>query len=164
MILDLESWMNIRRFRALHAAGATFVEIGRECGCDWRTVRKYLAEDAPSAPPRNPPQAGTQPKLITPFIPLVEAWLRTDIDLKATVIHERLVAEHGFTGNYQRVKMFVVEARPRIAAELLEGDDNPLTGCIAASRWCLGRRPRSIGARRGTCSARLASRLCIRFT
>lgn len=41
--------MNIRRFRALHAAGATFAEIGRECGCDWRTVRKYLAEDAASA-------------------------------------------------------------------------------------------------------------------
>jgi transposase len=126
MILDLESWMNIRRFRALHAAGATFAEIGRECGCDWRTVRKYLAEDAPSAPPVNPPRAGTQPKLITPFVPLVEAWLRADIDLKATVIHERLVAEHSFVGNYQRVKMFVVEARPRIAAEL--ADDNPLTG------------------------------------
>ena len=47
MILDTESWMNIRRFRALHAAGATFVEIGRECGCDWRTVRKDLDEDAP---------------------------------------------------------------------------------------------------------------------
>jgi hypothetical protein len=43
MILDLESWMNIRRFRALHYAGATFVEIGRECGCDWRTVSKNLA-------------------------------------------------------------------------------------------------------------------------
>src|SRR5215211_6270953 len=128
MILDTESWMNIRRFRALHAAGATFAEIGRECGCDWRTVRKYLAEDAPSAPPAYPPRAGTQPKLITPFIPLVEGWLRTDIDLRATVIHERLVAEHGFTGNYQRVKMFVVEARPRIAAELAEGEDNPLTG------------------------------------
>ena len=40
MILDTESWMNIRRFRALHAAGATFVEIGRDCGCDCRTVRK----------------------------------------------------------------------------------------------------------------------------
>jgi hypothetical protein len=51
MILDTESWMNIRRFRALHAAGATFVEIGRECGCDWRTVRKYLTEDAASVPP-----------------------------------------------------------------------------------------------------------------
>jgi transposase len=47
MILDTESWMNIRRFRALHAAGARFVQIGRECGCDWRTVRKYLAETRP---------------------------------------------------------------------------------------------------------------------
>ena len=120
--------MNIRRFRALQQAGATFAEIGRECGCDWRTVRKYLADDAPSAPPAAPSRAGTQPKLITPFIPLVEAWLRVDVDLKATVIHERLVAEHGFTGNYQRVKMFVVEARPRIAEELARGDDNPLTG------------------------------------
>jgi transposase len=128
MILDLASWMNIRRFRALHVAGATFAEIGRECGCDWRTVRKYLAEDAPSAPLANPPRAGMQPKLITRFIPLVEGWLRTDIDLKAKVIHERLVTHHGFTGNHQRVKMFVVEAWPRIAAELAEGDDNPLTG------------------------------------
>src|SRR5215204_3248924 len=32
MILDTESWTNIRRFRALHKAGATFAEIGRECG------------------------------------------------------------------------------------------------------------------------------------
>jgi predicted transcriptional regulator len=71
MILDLESWMNIRRFRVLQAAGATFAEIGRECGCDWRTVRKYLAEDAASVPPAAPPRKGTQPLLITPFIPLV---------------------------------------------------------------------------------------------
>jgi hypothetical protein len=79
MILDTESWMNIRRFRALHAAGATFAEIGRECGCDWRTVRKYLAEDAASVPAAGPPRLGTQPLLITPFIPLVEAWLRADL-------------------------------------------------------------------------------------
>jgi predicted transcriptional regulator len=38
--------MNIRRFRALHQAGASYAEIARECGCDPRTVRKYLAEDA----------------------------------------------------------------------------------------------------------------------
>jgi hypothetical protein len=62
MILDTESWMNIRRFRALHAAGATFIEIGRDCGCDWRTVRKYLAEDAPAVPPTSPSRAGTQPR------------------------------------------------------------------------------------------------------
>jgi hypothetical protein len=40
MILDAESWMNIRRFRALHAAGATYAEIAAEVGRDWRTVKK----------------------------------------------------------------------------------------------------------------------------
>jgi hypothetical protein len=128
MILDTESWMNIRRFRALHAAGATFVEIGRECGCDWRTVRKYLAEDAPAVPPTSPSRAGSQPRLIEPFVERIEAWLRSDLALKGTVIHERLVADYGFTGNYQRVKMFLAEARPRIAAALEESDDNPLRG------------------------------------
>ena len=84
--------MNIRRFRVLHAAGATYAEIARECGVDWRTVRKYLAEDASSAPPTAPPRAGTQPKVITPFVGVIEAWLRHDITLKGSVIHERLVA------------------------------------------------------------------------
>jgi transposase len=79
-------------------------------------------------PPSGPPRAGTQPLLITPFIPLVEAWLRADLLLKGTVIHERLVAEHGFTGSYQRVKMFLAEARPRIAADLAESDENRLSG------------------------------------
>jgi transposase len=128
MILDSESWMNVRRFRALHAAGATYAEIARECGCDWRTVRKYLAEESPSAPPAAPPRAGTQPKVITPLVGVVEAWLRADITLKGSVIHERLVTQHGFTGSYQRVKMFLAEARPRIAAGLTEADENPLTG------------------------------------
>lgn len=27
MILDAESWMNVRRFRALHDAGASYAEI-----------------------------------------------------------------------------------------------------------------------------------------
>ncbi len=120
--------MNIRRFRALHAAGATYAEIARECGVDWRTVKKYLAEDVPSTPPAAPARAGTQPKVITPFIPVIEAWLRADVTLKGSVIHERLVAEHGFTGHYQRVKMFLADARPRIAAELTAEDENPMTG------------------------------------
>jgi len=128
MILDMESWMNIRRFRALHVAGATLAEIGREWGCDWRTVRKYLAEEAPSVPPPAPPRLGTELRLIDPFVELIEAWLRADITLKGTVVHERLVSSYGFRGNYQRVKMFLAEARPRIAAELAEADDNPLSG------------------------------------
>lgn len=128
MILDEVSWMNIRRFRVLHQAGATYAEIARECGCDWRTVRKYLAAEGQVGPPKAPPRAGTQPALITPFIGVVESWLRTDIELKASVIHERLVADYGFTGHYQRVKMFVAQARPRIAAELDAETENELFG------------------------------------
>jgi len=120
--------MNIRRFRVLQQAGATYAEIARECGCDWRTVRKYLTADVPVGPPKAPPRAGTQPRAIEPFVAVVEGWLRADIGLKASVIHERLVAEYGFTGHYQRVKMFVAQARPRISAELASEDENRLTG------------------------------------
>jgi transposase len=128
MILDAESWMNIRRFRALHDAGASYAEIARECGCDWRTVRKYLSADGVAVPPQNPPRAGSQPRVIAPFVAVVESWLRRDLTLKGSVVHERLVAEYGFTGSYQRVKMFLAEARPRIAEELAGADENPLTG------------------------------------
>ena len=120
--------MNIRRFRSLRAAGSTYAEIARECGVDPRTVKKYLAADAPSVPPSPPPRAGAQPRAIDPFVEVVEAMLSADIAIKATVIHERLAAEHGFTGSYQRTKMFVAEARPRIAELLAAEDENPLRG------------------------------------
>jgi transposase len=129
MILDEESWMNIRRFRALHEAGATYAEIGAEVGCDWRTVKKYLvAEPGDASPPRAPSRVGTQPRVIAPHVARIEGWLRNDVSLRGSVIHERLVAEYGFTGSYQRVKMFLAEARPRIAAELEQQDENPLRG------------------------------------
>ena len=76
--------MNIRRFRALHDAGATYAEIAHECGCDWRTVRKYLADDAASVPPTGPPRAGTSAAADHPFIPVVDAWLRADLRLKGS--------------------------------------------------------------------------------
>ena len=128
MVLDPESWMNIRRFRALHEAGASYAEIGRECGCDWRTVRKYLSQAGVALPPRAPSRAGTQPRVIAPFVGVVDTWLRRDVAIRGSVVHERLVAEHGFAGSYQRVKVYLAEARPRIAAELAEHDDNRLTG------------------------------------
>jgi transposase len=128
MILDAESWMNIRRFRALRAAGATYAEIAAEVGCDWRTVKKYLDPAAPSAPPRGTPRRGSQPRRIDPLVGVVEAWLRADITLRGSVIHERLVAEYGYDASYQRVKVFRAEARPRIAAELAAAEDNPLAG------------------------------------
>lgn len=109
--------MNLRRFRALHQAGATYKEIAQATGLDWRTVKKYLQQQTPVAPPRASSRKGSQPQVIAPYAEVVDAMLRADLTLKAATIHERLVAEYGFVGHYQRVKLYVAQARPRIAAE-----------------------------------------------
>lgn len=91
-------------------------EIARETGLDRKTVRKYLA--GPATPPRRSASGQVVPRKIDEFAPLVDSMLRAEFLMKASVIHERLVAEYGFTGNYQRVKLYVQQARPRIAEEL----------------------------------------------
>ena len=128
MILHPENWMNIRRFRVLHEAGASYAEIAAEAGCDWRTVKKYLAEGARAVPPAGSSRKGTQPRKIAPFEGVIDSWLRADIRLRASVICERLAAQYGYEGSYQRVKLYAAEVRPKIAAELAAGDDNPLAG------------------------------------
>lgn len=109
--------MDLRRFRALHEAGVSISAIARETGHDWRTVKKYLAQQL-GTPPVAPSRQGTQLRVVEPFVDVIDAWLRKDVEIKGTVIHERLVADYGFSGHYQRVKMYVAEARPRIRAEL----------------------------------------------
>jgi transposase len=81
-----------------------------------RTVSKYLNAELGQAPQRAAP--AKRPLSVEPFTHLIDAWLRGELLLKGTVIHERLVEQYGFTGNYQRVKLYLQEARPRIAAEL----------------------------------------------
>lgn len=121
--------MNIRRFKQLRATGMSYAEIGRECGCDWRTVRKYLAEDAPASPPSAPSRKGTQKVAITAVIAaLIDAMLRACIDLKATVICERLADEHDVHVHYQRVKNYCRSRRPQIRTEL--GLDEPGAGSL----------------------------------
>ena len=44
--------------------------------------------------------------MIDEFAPLVDSMLRAEILMKAAVIHERLAQEYGFTGNYQRTKLY----------------------------------------------------------
>jgi transposase len=115
MILSQEAWMDLRRFKALAEAGATWAEIARESGYDWRTVKRYLAADAPAAPPA-PAKRGPGPRKTDPYAHLIDAWLRRQPKLKASVIWERLVTEHGFQGHYQRVKVYVRENRARLGA------------------------------------------------
>ena len=112
----------------------SIAEIARETGHDWKTVKKYLAAGAPASPPAAPSRAGTQPRKIDAFSRVVDSWLRRDVQLRASVIFERLVAEYGFDGHYQRVKMYVAEARPRIAAELTAPGRTGWSGFTAGSK------------------------------
>src|SRR6266545_4094012 len=72
MILSQEHWMELRAFKALAEAGATWAEIARETGYDWRTVKRYLSDDAPAVPPA-PAKRGLGPRLIDPYAHLAAA-------------------------------------------------------------------------------------------
>ena len=76
MILSQEHGWNLRAFKALAEAGATWAEIARETGYDWRTVKRYLSADAPAAPPA-PAKRGPGPRKIDPYAHLIDAWLRS---------------------------------------------------------------------------------------
>jgi transposase len=78
------------RSKALANAGATWAEIARETGYDWRTVKRYLTAEAPGSPPA-PAKRGRGPRKTDPYAGLIDAWLRQQPKLKASVIHERLV-------------------------------------------------------------------------
>ena len=135
----------------MHQAGASYAEIAAEVGCDWRTVKKYLAQGSPAVPPAGSPRKGTQPRKIGPFAGLVESRLRADITLRASVICERLTASYGFTGSYKAAKLHVAEVRPKIAAELAALMRTRWPGCTAGSRWWPACRRRWTGARRAGC-------------
>ncbi|MFE7591617.1 IS21 family transposase [Kitasatospora sp. NPDC057512] len=119
MVLDPHRWLELRRFRGLHESGVmSLSEIAKETGLNRRTVRKYLAAQAPISPPRRASSAQARKRVVDEVAPLIDAMLRSEILIKGAVVHERLVAEYGFTGNYQRVKLYLQEARPRVAEEL----------------------------------------------
>ncbi|WP_274919673.1 IS21 family transposase [Streptomyces sp. WZ-12] len=119
MVLSPHRWLELRRFRGLYESGAmSLSEIARETGLDRKTVRKYLLAPGMVTPPRRSPNGRSLARKIDEFAPLVDSMLRAEILMKGSVIHERLVKEYRFTGSYQRVKLYVQEARPRIAEEL----------------------------------------------
>jgi transposase len=118
MLLSEEEWMDLRAYKPLVAAGACWADIAREAGCDWRTAKKYLGDDAPASPPK---VAGRRrPKrLVDDWAETIDGWLEVEPRLRASVIYERLVPL-GFPGTYQRVKLYVREARERICPVKVE--------------------------------------------
>ncbi|MDH6439434.1 transposase [Streptomyces sp. SAI-144] len=119
MVLDPQRWLELRRFRALVESGAvSLTEVAKETGLDRKTVRKYLSSTAASVPPRRTSNGRPRKKVVDEVAPLIDAMLRAEILIKGAVVHERLVKEYGSTINYQRVKLYLQEARPRIAGEL----------------------------------------------
>ncbi|WP_432758537.1 IS21 family transposase [Streptomyces virginiae] len=117
--MDPHRWLELRRFRGLYESGAMSLrEIARETGLNRRTVGKYLSGETPVAPPRRAPNGQPYQRVVDEVAPLIDAMLQAEILLKGAVIHERLVAEYGFAINYQRVKIYLQEAGPRIAEEL----------------------------------------------
>jgi transposase len=114
-VLDPHRWLELRCFRGLLESGAICLsEVARETGMDQKTVRKYLSAPGPAAPPRRSPSSRSKARLIGDFAPLVDSMLRAEILMKVAVIHGRLAAEHGFTGNYQRVEFYVQKALCRL--------------------------------------------------
>ncbi|MFJ2582782.1 IS21 family transposase [Kitasatospora aureofaciens] len=119
MVLDPHRWLELRRYRALYDSGAVSQrQIAKMTGLNRRTVAKYLSGQVPAAPPQRAPGALPRPRTVDEVAPLIDAMLRSEVLLKGTVIHERLVQEYGIAINYQRIKIYLQEARPRIAEEL----------------------------------------------
>nr|WP_240964409.1 hypothetical protein [Streptomyces sp. C1-2] len=159
MVLDPYRWLELRRFRALHESGVMSLrEIAKETGLNRRTVAKYLSGQVPAAPPQREPSRRPRPRAVDEVAPLIDARLRAEILLKGAVIHERLVQEYGVTINYQRIKLYLQEAQPRIAEELgikpgwLAGLHRRFEGARCSGPGRLGRRgqdPRSHGHSEG---------------
>ncbi|MGW7469673.1 hypothetical protein ACWGJT_34675, partial [Streptomyces xantholiticus] len=119
MVLDPHRWLELRRFRPLYESGAMSLrEIAKETGLNRRTVSKYLKNSASAAPPKREVGGQRHRRVVDEVAPLIDAMLRSEVLLKASVIHERLVQDYAVTINYQRVKLYLQEARPRIAEEL----------------------------------------------
>lgn len=152
-MMPQEDWMELMSFRSLARAGASWAEIARLAGCDWRTARRYLAEDRP-----RPPRYGPRPpvaKLIDPVKDVIDAWLRAEIRLQAFTIFERLAQEpYRFSGSYETVKRYVRRRRPEIALEL--GVHEQLAVMHRRYEVLPGPRPRWTGARRSPSRRRRA--------
>jgi transposase len=104
-VINEEEWMDIR---ALHRQGASYAEIARLLGRDWRTVKRYLEHGAQPVYRRR-----RAPSKLDAYKPLIDQRLAACPRLLATRIHQDLVRDYGFHGGYDIVRRYVGRSRPR---------------------------------------------------
>ncbi|WP_436320681.1 Mu transposase domain-containing protein [Streptomyces sp. WAC01490] len=124
----------------------SLTEVAKETGLNWQTVSKYLAADGPAAPPRRSPNGRSKARVIDEFAPLVDSMLRAEILMKAAVIHERVTAQYGFTGNLYSVPARRV--RPRQLVEIRATKSQIMlhsTMADSSGETLLATHPRAIG-------------------
>jgi transposase len=102
---------------ACHVEGLSQREAARRFGIHRNTVRKMLAFAVPPGYRRTKPRP--RPKLDA-FAAIIDQILEADLSTPAKQrhtakrIHDRLRAEHGFSGSYTTVKTYVRERRQRM--------------------------------------------------
>ena len=90
-MITQEEWMDLLSYHSLAASGATWAEIARLAGCDWRTARKYLSAERPK-PPRYRPRPSRQ-KVIDRYIDVIDVALRASKAQLASSATWRLLME-----------------------------------------------------------------------
>ena len=101
----------VESIRDRHRKGESKASIARVEGVDVKTVRKYINQETFSP---EPPNMQRRASILDPFKSVIITWLEEDERRwhkqrhTASRIHERLQAEHGFTGSYPTVQRFVM--------------------------------------------------------
>jgi len=124
MLSRVELFERVRRDRRLEP-GVPVRELARRYGVHRRTVREALGS---ASPPERKKPARSRTLVLEPAMDWIDAMLREDLQAprkqRHTIqrIHDRLVAEYGFTlGCYSTVANYVNKRRPEIEAEAREG-------------------------------------------
>ena len=100
----------INHIRDLSKCGYNVSEIHRKTGADHKTIEKYLAKEDFS---EEPPKRKIRKSILDPYKPLIHEWIEEDKNHwskqhhTAKRIHDRLVAEEGYTGSYDTIRKYV---------------------------------------------------------
>ena len=104
-----------QRIRQLEGQGLNHTRIARELGVSRTTVIKYVSRDYSPSPREG--AVGSRSLVTGEYARAADEWLTSDLRMPrkqrhtARRVHERLVAELGFPGEYSSVQRWVKQWR-----------------------------------------------------